>query len=89
MAEGRWPESLDELVPAYIDAVPLDPFDEKPLRYKVEADRIVVYSIGENEVDDGGDLERPEEGSKRAPDVGFRLMNPERRGFTLIEAEQS
>jgi len=57
-------------------------------RYKVEADRIVVYSIGESEVDDGGDLERPEEGSKRAPDVGFRLLDPETAGFRIVESEE-
>jgi hypothetical protein len=87
MAEGRWPESLDELVPEYIDAVPLDPFDEQPLRYKVEADRIVIYSISENEVDDGGDLTKPTKRRESSPDEGFRLLNPELRGFKIEQAE--
>lgn len=31
---GRYPESLTELVPRYLPALPLDPFDGKPLRYR-------------------------------------------------------
>lgn len=87
MAEGRWPKSLDELVPEYIDAVPVDPFDEEPLRYKVEADRIVIYSISENEVDDGGDLIKPKGRGQSFPDIGFRLLNPELRGFRIERAD--
>ena len=30
---GDWPEKLDDLVPEFLDKVPLDPFDGKPLRY--------------------------------------------------------
>lgn len=30
---GKLPESLDELVPAYLPEIPLDPFDHLPLRY--------------------------------------------------------
>lgn len=45
---------LDALVPEYLDAVPLDPFDEKPLRMRGFPGGVVVYSIGENATDDGG-----------------------------------
>ncbi len=58
LARGRWPETLDELVPAYLDAVPEDPFDGKPLRYRRRPDGFTVYSIGENGRDDGGDETR-------------------------------
>ena len=53
-AEKRLPESLGELVPKYIDAVPLDPFDGKPLRFKKREKGYVVYSIGEDGTDDDG-----------------------------------
>lgn len=57
---GRWPNALDELVPAYLPAVPLDPFtDGKPLGYVVQrgalpgdADRALVFHTG-GEVDIG------------------------------------
>src|SRR5262245_52643943 len=38
---GDWPPSLTDLVPHYLPAVPLDPFDGKPLRYR-QTDRGAV-----------------------------------------------
>ena len=48
---GRWPQQLDELAPAYLPAVPLDPFaDGAPLGYVIQhgvlpggADRPLVF----------------------------------------------
>jgi hypothetical protein len=54
---GRWPDSLDELLPAYLPAVPLDSYDsysEQPLRYRREGDEFVLYSVGQDGVDNGG-----------------------------------
>lgn len=56
---GRLPETLAVLVPDYLPAVPLDPFDGQTLRYAVrtaEQDvvEVVVYSVGPNRTDDGG-----------------------------------
>ena len=42
---GCYPERLDELVPEFIAAVPLDPFDGKPLRYNNE--HHYVWTVGE------------------------------------------
>jgi len=53
---GRLPEKLDELVPEFLDEVPLDPFDGKPLRYSVREDAYVIHSIGPDRVDDGGQI---------------------------------
>ena len=53
--DGVAPSSLEEIVPRYLDAVPIDPRSGKPLRYITRADRFIVYSIGANRVDDGGD----------------------------------
>ena len=49
---GRLPDALDALVPEYIDKVPLDPYDGRPMRYSREKKR--VYSIGEDLKDVGG-----------------------------------
>ena len=54
LATGRLPEKLGDLVPAYLDAIPQDPFDGKPLRYKKLVKGYVVYSIGEDGEDNGG-----------------------------------
>ncbi len=55
---GTWPESLDQLVPAILPAVPLDPYDPagKPLRYNRTDEGFLLYSVGQNGVDDGGKL---------------------------------
>jgi hypothetical protein len=55
LANRRLPETLQELVPTYLSAIPTDPFDGQPMRYKRLAKGYIVYSIGENGTDDGGD----------------------------------
>jgi hypothetical protein len=74
LATDKLPDTLADLVPAYLDAVPKDPFDGNDLRYKKLETGFVVYSIGEDRSDDGG-KERPskrERGSKPANwDVTF------------------
>jgi len=49
---GRLPQSLAELVPEYLGAVPVDDMDGKPLRYSPE--KKVLYSVGKDLADDGG-----------------------------------
>jgi hypothetical protein len=51
---GRYPENLDALVPEILDRVPIDPFTDKPLVYKLTSDEVLIYSLGSNEKDDGG-----------------------------------
>lgn len=71
---GRWPATLEELVPTYLDRVPLDPFDGKPLRLGRFAEGIVIYSVGVDQVDNGGnlDLKNPQ---AKGSDLGFRLWD--------------
>jgi hypothetical protein len=63
LASGELPDTLEELVPTYLEAVPKDPFDGKDLRYKKLETGFVVYSIGEDGNDDGG-KERPRKRSR-------------------------
>jgi hypothetical protein len=69
-------------VPDHLPGVPEDPFDGKPLRFAETDQGIVIYSIGENETDDGGDLTPPNK-KQPGPDVGFRLLKPEHRGLII------
>lgn len=52
LTNGRNAQSLEELPPDFLEAVPMDDFDGKQLRYS--SSRKVVYSVGENLNDDGG-----------------------------------
>ena len=54
IANGLLPRQLSDLVPAFLPAVPTDPFDGMPLRYKKLAKGYVVYSIGEDREDNDG-----------------------------------
>ncbi len=54
LAEGRLPETLEALVPKFIEGVPIDPFDEQPLRYNRLDKGYTIYSIGEDGEDNGG-----------------------------------
>jgi hypothetical protein len=51
---GALPNKLADLVPEFLAAVPLDPYDAQPLRYKTLPRGYVVYSIGPDRHDDGG-----------------------------------
>jgi hypothetical protein len=53
---GALPPSLDALVPAFLRAVPIDPFTGKRIVYRPLADGYVVYSVDANRTDDGGQL---------------------------------
>ncbi len=51
---GTYPESLDALVPTYLDSLPIDPFTGQPFIYSVGEDDFRLYGVGRNKIDDGG-----------------------------------
>jgi hypothetical protein len=56
IGRGNFPPDLAALTPEYLGAPPRDPVDAKPLRYRLRTEGgFLLYSIGENGVDDGGD----------------------------------
>jgi ABC-type Na+ efflux pump permease subunit len=76
---GRWPERLDELMPDYLKAVPADPFLDAPLRLRRLPDGLVIYSVGADGQDDGGEVAVLPNGNKSGKDIGFRLWDVSRR----------
>jgi hypothetical protein len=70
LEHGTFVESLDRLIPGYLDKVPVDPFDGKPLRFLHKADQWIVYSVGPDGKDDGGVTYNP---STKGIDVPFVL----------------
>ncbi|MGB0578552.1 MAG: hypothetical protein ACPGVU_02520 [Limisphaerales bacterium] len=64
LRHGKPPEKLDSLVPEFLTDVPLDPMDLRPLRYQLKNDAWLLYSIGVNGIDDGGDRTPSGSGSR-------------------------
>jgi len=69
--EGSLPARLDLLVPDYLDALPRDPFADAPLRSVTKQGHLVIYSVGPDGADDGGE------------DVGERL-DPDATGDIVV-----
>jgi hypothetical protein len=56
LKHGKLPEKISEHAPEFLSAVPIDPFDGQPLRYRPNGDgTFLLYCVGEDGVDDGGD----------------------------------
>jgi hypothetical protein len=53
-ANNHYPDSLNELAPKFLAAVPSDPFDGQPLRYRKSVEGYLLYSVGPDLKDDSG-----------------------------------
>jgi hypothetical protein len=77
LARGHWPDSLAILIPDFLPKVPTDPFDGLPLRFRPFDQGVVIYSVGPDGVDNGGNIGK----NPVAPgsDLGFRLWDLKHR----------
>ena len=69
---GEFPANIEQLAPTFLDAIPLDPMDPTgaSLRYRRDENgEAVVWSIGRDAKDDGGDIE-----GKEPKDAGNRIF---------------
>jgi hypothetical protein len=86
-AHQRWPEALTDLVPVYLKTVPTDPYDGATVRIHRLSEGVVVYSVGEDSQDDGGNVESSRMAvvrdsilsGKPGTDRGWRLWDAEHR----------
>jgi hypothetical protein len=51
---GRFPEKLADLQPRFFKKIPADPYSGKPLIYRRSKSGYILYAVGENVQDDGG-----------------------------------
>jgi len=74
----EFPRDLSELIKAgNIKVLPMDPYSDKPLVYRKTDDSFLLYSVGENFTDDGGEIVRDEEGKvKKWADEGDWVFWP-------------
>jgi len=76
--KGQLPENLEQLVTTgYLKKLPIDPFGDKPFVYKRTGDNFLLYSIGSNFTDDGGEIARDNKGkAKKYTDEGDWVFWP-------------
>jgi hypothetical protein len=77
-AHGHWPSTLGDLCPAYLAAVPDDPFGQGTLCYRRLDDGVVIYSLGVSGTDHGGRLDRKKWNAPES-NMGFRLWDVDKR----------
>jgi hypothetical protein len=75
-AYGKWPGSIDALIHNYLAKTPMDPFDGAPIRMQPAGKDLVIYSVGVDRTDDGGNLGLHSTGRR---DIGFWLWDVGRR----------
>ena len=55
---GRWPETLQDALPAAEARKLIDPFANKPFHYRLRDGEPFLYTVSDNGVDDGGQVYR-------------------------------
>lgn len=66
LEKGQYPAALDDLVKAgLLNGLPMDPYSDKPLIYKTTDDDFILYSVGQNFTDDGGQYGKDRNGNIR------------------------
>jgi hypothetical protein len=74
---NRWPKDLQEIPPTFLPEKPIDPYDGELLRYRVIDDGVLLYSVGHDRFDHGGEI--PESANPTTKMLLFQLWNPEHR----------
>lgn len=65
LKHDSFPGELSALVPEFVQSLPFDIIDGNPLRYRKTDDAFVLYSIGINQIDEGGTLGEDEKERRR------------------------
>lgn len=65
-SKGQYPAKLEELVPDFLPAVPADPCDDQPMRYRLTpGGRFSLWSVGLDRKDDSGRVTVDAKGSAK------------------------
>ena len=63
---GSYPQDLKQLIADdYLKQLPIDPFSDKPLVYRRTDDNFILYSVGLNFTDEGGEYGKDRKGKPR------------------------
>jgi len=85
---GHWAQSLTDLIPEFLSAMPIDPFNRQPLLMVQSEEAMTIYSFNDDLTDDGGSVRStplPNGRGFENLDIGFRLLPPEKRGVVILD----
>jgi len=89
LAHGEYPETLDALAPQFIETIPHDIIGGQPLHYRRQANgQFVLYSIGWNETDDGGQVALKKGGSLDRDNGDWVWQYPPNNNLPTNRSEQ-
>ncbi len=76
---GAYPAKLSDLVPKYVEQVPKDIFNDSDLRYRLEGQGYLLYSVGVNGKDDGAKSYDDRKTNEDWDDLVVRVPAPEKK----------
>jgi len=88
IANGHWPETLDQIPKSILPEIPLDPYSGSPIKVKRDENSWIVYSVGPNGTDDGGTLDDRFDPKTEDSDWGYTLHDPSARRQPAFYEEQ-
>lgn len=77
LSEKALPSSLDQLVPKYLDEIPHDVINGGAMHYRSDGKEYVLWSVGWNEKDDGGEGSPNERSPEKKLDWVWKGRLPE------------
>lgn len=74
---GSYPDTLEKLIPDFLDKIPQDPMDGRPMRYRLTNDgTFTLWSVGFDGQDNGGDPSMPDPKKQSFPKDSRDLVWP-------------
>ena len=67
--QGQYPAELSPLAPEYLKEIPKDIFSDGELKYRRDGEGYILYSVGDNMIDDGGKDAKAAEGDDLVVEV--------------------
>jgi hypothetical protein len=85
---GKWPGSLSDIPAEILPAIPTDPYDGTPLKYRTESYGVIVYTVGEETDRAPSVAGRVEPNPTQGLGCGWKLWNPELRRQARVLPEE-
>ena len=86
IAHGSLPDSYDQIDPKFRDGLIGDPYVGGPVKFKIGDGKILMYSVGQDGIDNGGTLDKKNSGVLNM-DLGYSLWMVKNRRKPSLKDE--